>query len=94
MQLTAVATGGLGSFLINIADQATGESIFDAPLGVSIPLSSGLVIGSAAFPVRFHEPRFFEVGAKLVVTLTDVSGAANVLYLTLGGRALADRMWS
>ena len=93
-QLTAVATGGLGSFLINIAQQSTGESIFDAPLGVSFPLSSGLVVGNASFPVRFHEPRFFEVGSKLIVTLTDVSGAPNQTYITLAGRALADRMWS
>jgi hypothetical protein len=92
-QLTAVATGGLGSFLINIVDQATGESVFDAPQGVSFPVSSGLVVGNASFPVRLHEPRFFEVGGKLVVTLTDVSGNPNTVYLTLGGRALADRMW-
>jgi hypothetical protein len=93
-QLTAVATGGLGSFLINIVEQDTGESIFDAPQGVSFPVSSGLVVGSASFPVRLHEPRFFEMRTKLLVTLTDVSGNANVVYLTLGGRALADKMWS
>lgn len=93
-QLSAVATGGLGSFLINITNQDTGESLFDAPLGVSFPLSSGLVVGSAAFPMRLHEPRFFEVRSKLIVTLVDVSGAPNTVFLTLGGRMLADRMWS
>ena len=93
-QLSAVATAGLGSFDISIVEQSTGESVIDAPQATNLPMSSGLVCGSASFPVRLHEPRFFEIGSKLIVTLVNRSLAPNTVYLTLGGRALADRMWS
>jgi hypothetical protein len=90
-QITAVSTG---EFSMNIINQTVGESLIDAPQGTNYALSSRLLTGSASFPFRFHEPRFLELGSKLIVTLTDLSGAPNTVYLTLGGRAIADRLWS
>jgi hypothetical protein len=93
-QISAVATpGGLGSFDVNLTDQTTGESLIDAPLGTNFPVSSGLIIGNASFPFRLHEPRFFNIHSKIVVTLVNRTALTQRVFLTLGGRTLADRMW-
>lgn len=90
-QITAKSDG---VFDLNITNIDTGENLIDGPLGASFPISSNLLTGNAAFPFRFHEPRFFNLRSKLLVTLTDRSGAPNKVWLTLSGRNLADRMWS
>jgi len=92
-QITAVASQGPDSFKMNIVNADTGEPLIDAPLGVTQNLSSGLIVGNASFPVRFHEPRFVELRSKLVVTLENKVAAVNVIRLVLGGRALADKLW-
>lgn len=92
-QITAVASQGPDSFKLNIVNADTGEPLIDAPLGTSQNLSSGLIVGNASFPVRFHEPRFVELRSKLVVTLENKVAAVNVIRLVLGGRALADKLW-
>lgn len=89
-QLSAVSTG---LFDINITNQQTGESIVDAPLATTFNVSSGLMLGNASFPLKLHEPRLFEVHSKLAVTLTNRIAGVNRVFLTLGGRILADRMW-
>ena len=78
---------------INIVDTSRGESIIDAPNNTSRAVSAGLVVGTANFPFRFHTPRLIQIGQQLLVTLTDRSGAPNTIHLTLGGRAITDKMW-
>lgn len=90
MQISAISTGVFDFDIVNIA---TGESIISGPQATNFPLSSNLITGQGGFPFRFHEPRFIELGTKLQVTLVDRSGAGNTIFLTLGGRALSDRMW-
>jgi len=89
-QMSAVSTG---LFDINIVDTQRGESLISAPQDVNYAIGSELIIGNGNFPFRFHEPRLVQVGQRLVVTLTDRTGAPNTIHLTLGGRALAVRMW-
>jgi hypothetical protein len=93
-KLTAVAQQGLGSFSWNIQDAVTGETLVDMPQGSTGNIGSGLSIGNASFPFTFHEPRFFSIRTKLIVTLVNRVAAANQIFLTLGGRDLADRLWS
>lgn len=89
-QMSAVSTG---LFDINIVDIARGESLISAPQDVNYAIGSELILGTANFPFKFHEPRLFQTGQKLLVTLTDRSGAPNTIFLTLGGRMVATRMW-
>jgi hypothetical protein len=89
-QLSAVSTG---VFDINIVDSQRGESLISAPQDVNYAIGSELILGNGNFPFRFHEPRLIQTGQRLVVTLTDRSGAPNLIHVTLGGRALATRMW-
>lgn len=90
MQMSAVSTG---LFDIDIVDTQRGESIISGPQDVHYPIGSDLILGNGNFPYRFHEPRLFQVGQRLVVTLTNRDAAPNTIHLTLGGRALAVRMW-
>jgi hypothetical protein len=90
-QITAFSDG---VFDFNLVDLDTGESFVQAPLSQDFPISSNLITGNAGFPFRLHEPRFCELRSKIGVTLTDRSGAPNTVFFTLGGRSLADRMWS
>lgn len=90
MQLSAVSDG---EFRLNIVDLVTGESLIDAPQGQNYGISSNLITGTGSFPFRFHEPRFFEVKTKIQITIENRIAGANTVRLTLGGRALADRMW-
>jgi len=89
-QLSAVSTG---AFNIDIIDAIRGESMIDAPQGTSYGVSSNLIFGSANFPFKFHERRLFQAGQKILITLTDRTGAPNTVYLTFGGCALASRLW-
>lgn len=89
-QLSAVSTG---LFNINIVDTQRGESLISAPQDVNYAIGSELIIGNGNFPYRFHEPRLVQTRQRLVVTLTDRTGAPNTIHLTLGGRALAVRLW-
>lgn len=89
--LSAVSTDP--RFDIDILDISRGESIVQAPSDSHYPIQAELLLGTGNFPFRFHEPRLIQVGQKLLVTLTDRSGAPNTVNLTLGGRALALRMW-
>jgi hypothetical protein len=88
--IQAVATG---PFTLNIVDVAQKESIISGPSGVDFEIDSGLICGTAQYPFKLHEPRMIFSGQKLVVSLTDLSGQANTIFLTLGGRAIATRMW-
>lgn len=90
-QITASATSPL--FDLNLVNLDTGESLVEAPLSQNFAISGNLLTGNAGFPFRFHEPRFCELRSKIGVTLVNRSGAPNTIFLTLGGRSLADRMW-
>ncbi len=90
-QLSKVSTG---DFLINIVDMAKGESIINAPRNGNYPLPSTLFFGDGSYPYRFHEPILTFGGQTLLVTLVDVSGSANDIYITLGGIAYKVRQWS
>jgi len=92
-QLFQMSVVSDGLFDIDIVDTQRGESIISGPLDVHYPIGSELILGNGNFPYRFHEPRLFQIGQRLVVTLTDRSGADNTVHLTLGGRAVAVRMW-
>jgi len=90
MQMSAVSTG---LFDINIVDSQRGESLISAPQDQNYAIGSELILGNANFPYKFHESRLVQTGQRLIVTLTDRSGAPNTVNLTLGGRAIAVRLW-
>lgn len=89
-QMSAVSTG---LFNINIVDTQRGESLISAPQDTNYAIGSELILGNGNFPFRFHEPRTIQSRQRLLVTLTDRTGAPNLIHLTLHGRALATRMW-
>jgi hypothetical protein len=93
VQDTSTLAFGTYDWDINVVETSNGESLICAPQGNDRPISGLLWFGDGHFPFRFHESRLIQVGMKLLVTL--VNNHANTLrfYLTLGGRALADRMW-
>lgn len=93
-KFSVVAQQGLDSFSMNIIDAVTGEPLIDAPLGATTNLKASMIVGNAGFPMNFHEPRFFSIRSKLLVTLVNRVALPNEIFLTLGGRDLADRMWS
>jgi hypothetical protein len=88
--ITATSTG---AFRINIVDVARSESIIYGQAGVDYPVNSALICGDAQYPFKFHEPRLIFSGQKLNITLEDLSNQANTIYLTLGGQAVATKMW-
>lgn len=83
-----------GDFLLNIVDMSKGESIINAPRNGNYPLPASLFVGAGGYPYRFHEPILVFAGQTLLITLVDTSGAANTVYLTLGGVGLKVRKWS
>jgi hypothetical protein len=87
--LSGVSTG---TYTLDIRDGLTGESVFDAPEGVSYQLPNTLVVGSASFPWRLRSPRLFQKANKIVVRLTDTSAAPNTIYLTFGGRFITAQL--
>lgn len=82
-----------GPWDINIVDVSKGESIIDGPQNVDYPISGDLIFGNAQFPYNMYVPRLVQVGMRLLVTLVNRSADAQRFHLTLGGRALALRMW-
>jgi hypothetical protein len=90
-KLSGVATSIL--FDINIVDVSRGESVFDAPTSTNRPVSAGLVMGNGNFPMNLHQPRLFQIGQRLEVTLVDRSGADNTVHLALGGKNCKDMRW-
>lgn len=82
-----------GEYTLNLIDVATGESIIDAPQGTNYGLSSNLIVGTANYPFCLRQPRLFQLGQRILARLVNRSGADNTVYLTLGGQALADKMW-
>jgi len=90
-QLSFVSTG---SFNIDIIDLTKGESIINGPANSHFPIPHLLLCGDGSYPYRFHEPVMVFGGQRLLIKLQDTSGAANDIYLTLGGRMIKIRMWS
>lgn len=93
-QLFQMSVVSDGNFSINIVDNSRGESLIQAPQGKNYEIPSFLLFGTANLPFRFHEPRIFSAGQKIILKLTDLSGAANTVWPTFGGRAIATKMWS
>jgi len=91
MTLSHVATSPL--YTIDIVHAQTGESIIQGPQEAHYQIDAGILFGNGNFPFRFHEPRMIPYGQKLIVTVTDRSGAPNTIHLALGGRALTIHMW-
>lgn len=82
-----------GAFNIDIVDESKGESLINAPRGTHYQLPASLFCGNGQYPYRLHEPVMVFSGQRLLVTLTDTSGSANTVYLTLGGKAVKVRNW-
>jgi hypothetical protein len=83
-----------GPWDINIVDISKGESFIDAPQNVDFPISGDLIFGTGQFPYNMHVPRLAQVGMRMVVTIVNRHVAAQRFFITLGGRALALRMWT
>jgi len=92
-EIHTIQVASTGVFSLNIVDVSQKESIIDAPGSDDYQVYSNLICGTAQWPFKFHEPRMIFAGQKLLVYVTDLSGSANTIYLTLGGRAIATRMW-
>lgn len=88
-----LVAGPAGPWDINIVDVSKGESIIDGPQNVDYPISGDLIFGTAQFPYNLYVPRLVQVGMRLVVTIVNNHVDAQRFHLTLGGRALALRMW-
>jgi hypothetical protein len=88
--LSRVATG---RFNIAVVDQSTGESLISAPQDQHYPIGDEILFGTGNFPFRYHEPRMIQVGQRLLVTLVNRAGVDNTIHLTMGGRAVALKMW-
>lgn len=92
--LRQLSYASTGRFSIDIIDANKGESLISAPQGTHYNLPADLILGSNIYPYTFSEPVLVMTKQQILVKITDLSGSANTVYLTLGGRALADRMWS
>lgn len=91
-ELIAISATATGEFALDIVEAETGDSIIDAPQGLNYALSSRVICGDANFPFKFHEPILFNPSGKLMLTITDLSGATNNVAVTLIGRAIAVSM--
>ncbi len=80
-------------FALNIIDITKNESIINSPKGGNYEIPAALFCGSGQFPFRLHEPVMIFAGQRLLVTMSDLSGAANTVHLTLGGKAVKQRKW-
>lgn len=89
--LTAVATDP--AWDLNIVDTTKSESLMDGFGSENFPIPSALIVGTANFPWKLHEPRFFSASSKLVVQITNRAAIQNRIYLTLGGRRLSGLIW-
>ncbi len=103
MTLGAVSTG---IFSFNLLNGDTGESLFDAPqgsnglAGTSATVTnannmtlSPLIFGNNQFPYRLREPKFFAKGSNIIIRTKNETSESNQIFITLGGRLIADRMW-
>lgn len=82
-----------GTFSLDIVDLTKGESLIQAPRGTHYETPNLMLCGNGSYPYRLNEPVIVYGGQRLLVSLTDTSGAGNTVYLTLGGRALKIRKW-
>lgn len=89
-QISGVASG---PYDIDVLDANTGESILNAMGDNHFQISDELVVGTAAFPFRLHQPRLYRAAQKMIVRLTNTHPDANTIYITFGGRKLAKRLW-
>jgi hypothetical protein len=80
-------------FDINLIDMNTGEALVQAPLGNTYPVASEILFGDANYPYCLMTPRLFQSGQKILLKLRNRVAGTNVVYITLGGRAIADRLW-
>lgn len=90
-QISFVSTG---TFSLNIIDETKGESIINAPSNTNYAIPSLLLCGTNQYPYRFTQPILVQSQQRLLFTLQDTSGAANTIWITLGGQFLSTRMWS
>ena len=82
-QISYVATSPL--FNIDLYNQATGESLINAPGGQHYKIPARLMLGDNNFPFKLHEPWMIGPGQKLIAEMTNDSGAENTVHLVLGG---------
>ncbi len=82
-----------GPYDIDIIDAEKGQSIITAPQGQNYRVRNGLIIGTGTFPFKLHSPRLIQVGQRLIVRLRNQHTAPNTVHLTLGGRAIALKLW-
>lgn len=85
--------GATGPWTIDIIDITRGESIIDAPQSSHFAVNGNLFFGTAPFPFSWHVPRLIQTNTKLVATITNTHVNPQTFHITLGGVALADRMW-
>lgn len=81
------------SLLLDIIDANTNRSLVCAPQDRHYPVNIALLAGSGAFPGRIHHPVCFHAGQRIILRFSDTSGSDNIVYITLGGRNVARRMW-
>ena len=80
-------------FNANIIDMATGESLVQAPLGTNYLVASEILFGDANYPYCLRSPKLFQVGQKILFRLQNRVAGTNVVYITAGGQAIADKLW-
>lgn len=93
-ELHQLSVKSTGTFNLNIIDMAKREPLINAPRNGSYRVPSTLFVGDGSYPYRFHEPILVLGGQRLLIDVIDTSGAANDVYLTLGGTALKIRKWN
>jgi hypothetical protein len=92
-QLLQLMQSSESLFDINVTDMNTGESLIQAPLGNTYPVASEILFGDSNYPYCLMTPRLFQSGQKILIRLRNRVAGTNVVYVTLGGRAIADRLW-
>lgn len=75
----AVSTGG---FTVRIVETATGKRLMERPV------INTLAFGNGEFPMLNWEETLFEPNYQLTFQLTDLSNAANTVWITLGCRKI------
>lgn len=81
------------AFDINIIDMATGESMVQAPLGTNYLVADDILFGDANYPYCLQSPKLFQTGQKILLRLANRVAGTNNVYITLGGQAIADKLW-
>ncbi len=93
-EIHQIGFSSTGSFNLNVVDLTKGESIINAPSGANYGIPHLLMCGDTGYPYRFHAPILVFGSQRLLVTLQDTSGAANRIFLTLGGKLVKIRLWA